>query len=83
MAVATKPPLAGETVVVTGVVTGLTRDEVFNAVYAAGGLNGDSVNAKTTLLVIGDRPGASKLTKAAALGTPTITEAEFRRRIGR
>lgn len=75
-------PLAGEVVVVTGIVDGMSRDEVFDAVYQAGGNNGDGVTPRTTLLVIGDRPGAVKVRKAAELGIQTITEAEFRRRIG-
>ena len=59
--------IAGEVVVVTGVVAGMTRDEVFSAVYAGGCVNGDSVSAKTTLLVVGDKPGATKLRRAQEL----------------
>lgn len=75
--------LVGETIVVTGVVEGMTRVDVFDAIVQAGAIAGDSVTAKTTLLVIGDRPGQTKLDKAAALGVETITESEFRERLGR
>jgi DNA ligase (NAD+) len=70
--------IVGEFVVVTGVVVGMTRDEVAAAIGAAGGKPGDSVTAKTTLLVVGDKPGATKLNRADVLHIPTITEAEFR-----
>jgi DNA ligase (NAD+) len=69
--------LAGQTVVVTGKVDGLTRDEVELAIHVAGGKSADSVNAATTLIVIGEKPGASKLNGAARFGTTSITAAEF------
>lgn len=83
MTVETQYPLEGETVVVTGIVEGLKRWEVESVVIEAGGVAGDTVTSKTTLLVIGDRPGKAKVAKASEFGTATITEAEFRRRIGR
>ena len=39
------------------------------------------VTAETTLVVVGDKPGKSKLTAASGYGTELITEAEFRERI--
>jgi DNA ligase (NAD+) len=73
--------LAGETVVVTGVVEGLKRWEVDSVIVEAGGIAGDHVTQDTTLLVVGERPGATKQNKARDLGVATITEAEFRERI--
>ena len=37
----------------------------------------DSVSSKTAGLVVGEEPGASKLTKAKSLGVPLLTEADF------
>lgn len=81
MIVADTQALAGETVVVTGVVEGLKRWEVDSCIVEAGGIAGDGVTQDTTLLVVGDRPGATKQNKARELGIPTITEAEFRARL--
>lgn len=76
-------PFAGQTVVVTGVVQGLKRWEVDAEIMNAGGVAADKVTATTTLLVVGDKPGQTKLQAGARFLVPIITEAEFRRRIGR
>jgi len=73
--------LAGETVVITGTLATLTRDEARDAARAAGATVTDSVSLKTTLLVVGTEAG-SKLRKAEELGVPIIDETEFRRRLG-
>jgi DNA ligase (NAD+) len=68
--------LDGCSVVVTGTLEGMTRDEARAAVTAAGGTPTDSVSKKTTFVVAG--PGAgSKLAKAAQLGIPVVDQAEF------
>jgi DNA ligase (NAD+) len=74
-------PLAGETVVITGTLATLTRDEAREAARAAGAVVTDSVSRKTTLLVVGAEAG-SKLRKAEELGVPIADEVEFRRRLG-
>ncbi len=71
-------PLAGKTVVVTGTLEGLSRDEAEEAVRAAGGKAGGSVSRKTDYLVAGDKAG-SKLTKAESLGVTILDEDGFRR----
>ena len=73
--------LAGETVVITGTLATLTRDEARDAARAAGATVTDSVSRKTTLLVVGAEAG-SKLRKAEELGVPIVDEDEFRRRLG-
>ena len=73
-----KGPLAGVTVVVTGTVEGFSREEAEEAILAAGGKSGSSVSKKTAFVVIGANPGASKLTKAEALGTPQLDADGFR-----
>jgi DNA ligase (NAD+) len=70
-------PLAGKTVVVTGTLEGLKREEAEAAVRAAGGKPGGSVSKKTDYLVAGENAG-SKLAKAQELGVPVLDEAAFR-----
>ena len=70
-------PLDGKVVVVTGAVPGLTRDEAQAAVEAAGGKATGSVSKKTFCVVIGDAPGASKVTKAESLGIPMVSAEHF------
>ena len=72
-------PLEGRTVVVTGAVPGYTRDEAEAAVEAAGGKATGSVSKKTYCVVVGEAPGASKLTKAEALGIPLVGAEHFAR----
>jgi DNA ligase (NAD+) len=71
--------LAGRTVVVTGTLEGFTREEAEAAIKARGGKSPGSVSGKTTAVVVGEEPGASKLTKAEELGVPILDEAGFRR----
>lgn len=70
-------PLSGKTVVVTGAVPGLTRDEAEGAVESAGGKVTGSVSKKTFCVVVGDAPGASKITKAEALNIPMVDASGF------
>lgn len=69
-------PLAGVTVVVTGTLSGFTRDQAAEAVQAQGGKVSGSVSKKTDFVVVGDNPG-SKAEKAAALKVPILDEAGF------
>lgn len=69
--------LEGMTIVVTGGVEGYTRDGVGAAIKARGGKSPGSVSSKTTALVVGENPGASKLEKAEKLGIPILDEAQF------
>ncbi len=73
--------LDGMTIVVTGGLEGYTRDGVGAAIKARGGKSPGSVSSKTTALVVGDNPGASKLEKAEKLGVPVLDEAQFQRLI--
>jgi DNA ligase (NAD+) len=70
-------PLAGVTVVITGTLAGLTRDEAAEAVTALGGRTASSVSKKTSFVVAGDNPG-SKYDKALTLGVPVLDEAGLR-----
>ncbi|HQT82533.1 MAG TPA: NAD-dependent DNA ligase LigA [Candidatus Paceibacterota bacterium] len=75
-----KGPLTGQTVVVTGTLPTLSREEAEARVRAAGGKAAASVSAKTSFVVAGDAPG-SKLAKAGELGIPVIEEADFLKRL--
>jgi DNA ligase (NAD+) len=70
-------PLAGVTVVLTGTLPGLTRDEASEEVTRRGGRVASSVSKKTDFVVAGDNAG-SKYDKALALGVPTLDEAGLR-----
>ncbi|MEO7571686.1 MAG: NAD-dependent DNA ligase LigA [Acidimicrobiales bacterium] len=69
--------LVGRTVVVTGTLEGFNRDEVEAAIKRRGGKAPGSVSKKTTAVVVGEGPGAAKLTKATELGVPVLDEAGF------
>jgi DNA ligase (NAD+) len=69
--------LTGLSVVVTGTLERYTRDEVEAVIKAHGGKAPSSVSKKTTAVVLGQGPGAAKVTKAAELGVPVLDEAGF------
>jgi DNA ligase (NAD+) len=69
--------LVGRSVVVTGTLANFTRDEAEAAIKSRGGKSPGSVSKKTTAVVVGDDPGASKLTKAEDLGVPVLDEEGF------
>jgi DNA ligase (NAD+) len=69
--------LAGKTVVVTGTLAGYNREEAEEAITTRGGKSPGSVSKKTLALIVGESPGASKLTKAESLGVPILDEAGF------
>ena len=69
--------LAGVTVVITGSLAELSRDEAAEAVRSAGGKVTGSVSKKTGFVVAGDNPG-SKYEKAVDVGVPVLDEAGFR-----
>jgi DNA ligase (NAD+) len=68
--------LAGKTFVVTGTLTGYSRDEIEELIAQHGGKAVSSVSKKTDFLVAGDNAG-SKLDKARSLGVKVISEKEF------
>ncbi|MGL4944274.1 MAG: NAD-dependent DNA ligase LigA [Thermoguttaceae bacterium] len=73
--------LAGKTVVITGTLATMTRQEAESLVKAHGGKASSSVSSKTSFVVAGESAG-SKLTKANALGVTVISETELLRMVG-
>jgi DNA ligase (NAD+) len=69
--------LAGKAVVVTGAVAGFTREEAEAAIVARGGTSPGSVSKKTYCVVVGELPGAAKVTKAEQLGIPMVDASRF------
>ena len=69
--------LAGVSVVITGTLEGLSRDEAGEAVRQAGGKVTASVSKKTDFVVAGENAG-SKYDKAVELGVPILDAAAFR-----
>ncbi len=68
--------LAGRTVVLSGTLAGITREEAAERLAAAGAKIAGSVSKKTDYVVVGESPG-SKLEKAKALGVPVVTWEEM------
>ena len=72
----TPQTLTGLTVVVTGSLTGFTRDAAKEAILARGGKASSSVSKTTDYVVVGENAG-SKEDKARELGRPILDEAGF------
>ncbi|QLE58721.1 NAD-dependent DNA ligase LigA [Nostoc sp. TCL26-01] len=68
--------LAGKTLVITGTLPTLKRDEAKELIQKAGGKITESVSKKTDYLVVGEDAG-SKLEKAQTLGIAQLTEAQL------
>ncbi len=69
-------PLAGQTIVVSGVVPGYTRTSISERIVALGGTVSSSVSKNTTALVTSETT-TSKAVKAAELGVRVIAPADF------
>ncbi|MBS8239254.1 NAD-dependent DNA ligase LigA [Marinobacter lipolyticus] len=69
-------PLLGETWVLTGALSGMTRDEAKERLEQLGAKVAGSVSKKTACVVAGEAAG-SKLTKAESLGVKVLTEEAF------
>jgi DNA ligase (NAD+) len=74
--------LTGQSFVVTGSLDSMGREEAGERIRALGGTFQSSVGKDTDYLVVGANVGASKLAKAAKLGTKQIDEVEFLKIIG-
>ncbi|MGE5718590.1 MAG: NAD-dependent DNA ligase LigA, partial [Nocardioidaceae bacterium] len=68
--------LEGMSIVVTGSLTGFSRDQAKEAIISRGGKAASSVSKKTDFVVVGDAPG-SKYDKAVSLKVPILDEDGF------
>lgn len=73
--------LVGKSFVITGTLEAISRDEAADKIRSLGGTFQTAVAKDTTYLVIGQKPGTSKVKKAHQLGTEIIDETELKRLI--
>lgn len=70
-------PLAGRSYIVSGTLASMGREEAEDKLRALGATVTSSVTKGTTALILGEKPGKSKLDKADKLGIPRMSEVEF------
>jgi len=71
-------PFSGKTLVVTGTLETMSRDEAKNAIRKAGGKVASSISKETDYVLVGENPG-SKFDKAQKLGVSVLNESEFKK----
>jgi DNA ligase (NAD+) len=76
-------PLSGKTLVITGTLPGMSREEATERIEDAGGKVTGSVSGKTDYVVAGEDPGGTKWNKAQELGTEILDEDRLLELIGR
>jgi DNA ligase (NAD+) len=69
--------LKGKAIVISGVFTQFSRDEIKHLVEQHGGKNVSSISSKTDYVVAGDNMGPAKLEKAVSLKIPILSETDF------
>ncbi len=75
--------LAGKSVVISGVFSQYSRDEIKNMVEINGGKNASGITGKTDYVVAGENMGPAKLEKAVQLNIPILSESDFLQLIGK
>lgn len=75
-------PLAGRSYIISGTLEKYGREEAEDKLRTLGATVTSSVTKTTTALILGNKPGASKLAKATKLGIPTLDEPAFLALIG-
>lgn len=73
--------LEGKTIVVSGVFTKYSRDQIKDLIELHGGKNSGSISKKTSFVLAGENMGPEKLKKAESLGVPIISEDDFEKMI--
>lgn len=76
-AVSESQALAGKSIVVSGVFSSFSRDEIKQLIEYHGGKNSSSISSKTDFLLAGEKMGPEKKKKAEALNVKIINEDEF------
>ena len=77
-----KLPLAGKSYLISGTLESFGREAAEDELRKLGATVTSSVTKSTTALILGVKPGASKLAKAKKLEIPTLSEADFLSLIG-
>ena len=70
-------PLKGKTLLATGTLDNFPREEIKKSIINHGGKYASSVSKNLDYLIVGDKPGASKIKKATELGIKTISELQY------
>ncbi len=70
-------PLQGKSIVVSGVFSNYSRNQVKEIIEQKGGTNVSSLSSKTSFLLAGEKMGPEKRKKAESLGIPIISEEDF------
>lgn len=70
-------PLEGKTLLATGTLENFPREEIKDSIINNGGKYASSVSKKLDYLIVGSKPGASKVAKATELGIKMISESEY------
>jgi DNA ligase (NAD+) len=78
-AVSAASPFAGKSVVLTGTLEAMSRDEATRHIRRLGGNVTGSVSGRTSFVVAGRDPGANKIEGAAKFRVPLVTEEQFLR----
>ena len=76
-------PLAGNSYIISGTLDSYGREEAEDKLRALGATITKSVTKSTTALILGEKPGVSKLKKANSLGIKTLSESDFLKLIGK
>ena len=74
----TDSAISGKKIVVSGVFTSISRNELKALIETQGGVNVSSISSKTDYVFAGDGMGPAKLTKATRLDVPILNETEVR-----
>ena len=70
-------PLTGKSYIVTGTLSSMGREEAEDKLRELGATVTSSVTKNTSALIVGEKPGKSKLEKALKLGISQISEKDF------
>jgi DNA ligase (NAD+) len=73
--------LEGKTIVVSGVFSKFSRDQIKELIELNGGKNAGSISKKTSFVLAGENMGPEKHKKAESLGVPIISEDDFEKMI--
>ena len=69
--------LTGEKIIVTGVIDGYSRNDIHDLILKNGGDIAKTLSSKVTMMVVGDKSGPAKLTKARGLSIPISSLEDF------